>query len=40
MTHASKLNLPDAAAQPISGGIAPGKAPTIVQSGVFRLTGV
>src|SRR6267154_3159818 len=38
--HASKLSLPDAAAQPISGGIAPGKAPTSVHSGVLLLRGV
>ena len=31
---------PDAAAQPISGGMAPGTAPTNVQSGVFRFRGV
>jgi len=39
-THASRLNLPDAAAHPISGGMAPGKAPTSVQSGVLLLRGV
>jgi hypothetical protein len=38
--HASKLNLPEAAAHPISGGMAPRKAPTSVHSGVLLLSGV
>jgi hypothetical protein len=38
--QASQRNLPDAAAQPIRGGIAPGKAPTNIHSAVFRLSGV
>lgn len=36
----SKLNLPEAATHPISAGIAPGKAPTSVHSGVLLLSGV
>ena len=35
--HASGSSRPRAAAQPISGGMAPGTAPMSVQSGVLRL---
>ncbi len=37
-THASKLNLPVAAAHQINGGMTPGRAPTTVHRGVFRLS--
>jgi hypothetical protein len=39
-TQASALNLPDAAAHPISGGMAPGKHRPPYTMGVFRLSGV
>ena len=39
-THASTLAAPRAAAQPITGGRAPGTAPTSVAHGVRRLSGV
>ncbi len=38
--QASASRRPRAAAQPISGGIAPGTAPMSVHSGVLRLAGV
>src|SRR6478609_4784142 len=38
--HASLFNRPDAAAQPIRGGMAPGKAPTKTHTDVFRFSGV
>ena len=39
-THASIVSAPRAAAQPMTGGSAPGTAPTSVAHDVRRLSGV